>query len=259
MKIRLDQPVSTTDGPFGELGDVVIDPIRRSITHVVVEPHHRHYQARLVPIDLVDITDAGVTVRLDEQHLRALQSVADTDFVRMTDPIDLGDDWDVGIEHIVALPYSTSNGTFGEVPQYPDGISNSASVSFDRVPKGECEIRRESAVISADDHTVGIVDGFIADDFHIEGVIVRTGWIGFRHLVVIPIGSVTRVANDRITIGLDRHRFSRLPPVADLDSVRPAASRAERLEHTLAGLTKRLGTHLRGIVHGGASDRESAE
>jgi hypothetical protein len=254
VKIRLDQPVSTTDGPFGEIGDVVIDPIRRTITHIVVEPHHRHYQARLVPIDLVDATETGVALRLGEQQLRALQTVAETDFLPMTEAIDLGDDWDVGIEHIVALPYSTPGGVFGELPQSPDDISDSVSVNFDRVPKGECEIRRESVVISADEHTVGIVDGFIADETHIEGVIVRTGWLGMRHLVVIPIGSVTRVANDRITIGLTSRLFHRLGPIADLDAVRSAPSVLERVEHAAARIVKRARTRLRTVV--GRADAE---
>ena len=37
------------DGPCGELGRVVADPIKRAVAHLVVEPHHRDALARLVP------------------------------------------------------------------------------------------------------------------------------------------------------------------------------------------------------------------
>ncbi len=35
---------------------------------------------------------------------------------------------------------------------------------YDRIPKGEVEIRRASPVISADGHQLGHVDGFIVDE-----------------------------------------------------------------------------------------------
>ena len=106
MKIRFALPVTATDGMFGDVGDIVIDPITRDITHIVVEPHHRHCRARLVPIDVVTVDERGVSIALSTAQIRALPTVADGDFVRFGEPIDLGDDWDVGIEHVVSMPYS---------------------------------------------------------------------------------------------------------------------------------------------------------
>lgn len=247
MKIRFALPVDTTDGRFGEVADVVIDPITRDITHLVVEPHHRHYQARLVPIELVDISDEAASVRLDTQHVRALQPVADSEFVHLGEQVDLGDEWDVGVEHVVAMPYTggpLGAGAWDDSYSLPDGVT----VDFDRIPKGECEIRRDSRVVSADDHEVGVVDGFLADEAHIEGVIVQTGRPGFRHVVVIPIGSVTRVSNDRVTIALDRDAFRRLRPVNDFDGVRAATTRRERIEHALARGAKRVRERVRTLL-----------
>jgi sporulation protein YlmC with PRC-barrel domain len=248
MKIRFRLPVHAADGPFGEIADVVIDPITRTITHLVVEPHHRHYQARLVPIDLVDLSEERVDIRLDTERVRALSSVADSDFVALGERIDLGDEWDVGLQHIVAMPYSggaMAMGAFGDSYSMAGGTT----VDFDRVPKGECEIRRESHVISSDDHEVGLVDGFLADESHIEGVIVVTGLPGFRHLVVVPIGSVTRVSNDRIEIALDRETFRRLRPVSELVGVHAPTTRLERLEHTMATTGKGLRERIEKALH----------
>ena len=238
---------------------MVVDPTTRHITHIVVEPHHRHHQARLVPIELIDLSGAVAEIRLDTQHLRALQSVADSDFVRLGDEIDLGDDWDVGIEHVLAMPYA--GGPAG-VGGWDAGYSptNAATIEFDRIPKGDCEIRRESRVVSADGHDLGLVDGFLADESHIEGAIVQTGLPGFRHLVVIPIASVARVSNDRVTIGLDRDTFHRLPPVSGLDGVHAATTRFERLEHSMATAGKGLRARVAARLHrraDGHGDRPS--
>lgn len=51
--------------PFGELGDIVVDPVAGDVTHLVIQPHNDHFQARLVPIGLVSEDPAGLTVQLD--------------------------------------------------------------------------------------------------------------------------------------------------------------------------------------------------
>ena len=43
-----------SDGPCGAVSRVVVDPVAREVTHLVVEPEHRSGLGRLVPLDLVD-------------------------------------------------------------------------------------------------------------------------------------------------------------------------------------------------------------
>ena len=52
MRLELGSPVNCTDGPFGKLADIVVDPTKRRVTQLVVEPHDDHGKARLVPIEL---------------------------------------------------------------------------------------------------------------------------------------------------------------------------------------------------------------
>lgn len=233
MKIRLNQPVSSTDGPFGELADVVVDPITNTVTHLVVEPHHRHYQARLVPLSLVEFGEEAITVNLDEQHLRSLQRVAESDFVPVSQAIDLGSEWDVGVEHIMAWSYSPYQYDLGA-----PSLSDYTTIDYDRIPKGECEIRRQSDVTSSDGHVLGIVDSLIVDGDHIDGVLVQTGVIGFRHRVALPISIVEWVRNDEIRLTIDKDTFKRLSPAGDLDPVEP--SRIEAIEHQAAGALKEV-------------------
>ena len=140
VQLRLGEPVSALDGPFGELADIVIDPHSRVVTHVVIEPRHHHYQARLVPIG-------------DEEALRE----------RVFD----------GTEDVLAMPYSWGSTA---MTSYDD---SAAMIQWDRVPKGECEVRRSSAVLVDGGQCIGHVAGFVAD-----GTEFVHHFAGGRHLVV---------------------------------------------------------------------------
>ena len=52
-KFTMGSDVRCTDGVCGTLRRVVVDPVARSLTHLVVEPGHRERDGRLVPIELV--------------------------------------------------------------------------------------------------------------------------------------------------------------------------------------------------------------
>ena len=45
-----------TDGVCGEVTRVVVDPVARAVTHLVIDPKHRPGLGRLVPLRLVDAT-----------------------------------------------------------------------------------------------------------------------------------------------------------------------------------------------------------
>lgn len=122
------------DGPFGELADIVIDPHSRVVTHVVIEPRHHHYQARLVPIGLVSADGDRIQVDLDSDRLRLLEQVVDIDYLRMTDPITVDGNWDIGTEDVLAMPYSWGSTA---MTSYDD---SAAMIQWDRVPKGECSV-----------------------------------------------------------------------------------------------------------------------
>jgi hypothetical protein len=52
--------VSCSDGACGELSRVVVDPVARTITHLVVEPAHGHAPGRLVPVGLAQTGSHGI-------------------------------------------------------------------------------------------------------------------------------------------------------------------------------------------------------
>ena len=49
-EFTIGSEVSSSDGACGELRRVVIDPVARALTHLVVEPKHGRAKGHLVPI-----------------------------------------------------------------------------------------------------------------------------------------------------------------------------------------------------------------
>jgi hypothetical protein len=97
------------------------------------------------------------------------------------------------------------------------------------VPKGEVEIRRDSAVESADGHHLGQVDGFLVDDSQlITDVVLEQGDPLERREVLIPIGTVARVETDAVTLSLTKDEVGALPPVMVRRWPRPLEHRRPR-------------------------------
>jgi sporulation protein YlmC with PRC-barrel domain len=195
--------VRCTDGSLGELADVVIDPTTKRVTHIVVSD-------KLVPIDLVDAEGDGKTIllRCSLKEAGKLETVREISYIRKDFPVD-DPTWDVGVEEVLATPYYEGTAFGGYVDDFgPD------AVVYDRVPKGEIEIRRSSPVFSADGHHLGHVDGFVVDaEDAVTHVVLERGHLWGRREVTIPIGSVAKASTDEVTLGLSKDDVGALPAV----------------------------------------------
>jgi sporulation protein YlmC with PRC-barrel domain len=211
LRLDLGTRVQCSDQELGDLTDVVIDPIKKHITHLVVRSKHMVGPARLVPIALVETADKrAVSLRCSVDEANRLQPVQEFAYLRLDQfPVD-DPDWDVGIEHPLAMPYYQS-GDLGELAGvYEDHVG----VAYDRVPKGEVEIRRSSTVACAEGRVVGRVDGFLVDaGDHITHIVLERGHLWKRRELTIPIGTVTKVETDSVTIGLTTRQLGKLPSV----------------------------------------------
>jgi sporulation protein YlmC with PRC-barrel domain len=210
MRLEPEAQVRCSDAVFGELADVVVDPIARRVTHLVVQPHHDHGLARLVPVALCADSggaDSGIELGCTVAELDALPGVQEFEYLRLGEPRVADPEWDVGVETVLAMPYYEAGGFEQGLP-----YDSHVAVTYDRVPKGDVEIRRASAVISADEHHVGHVDGFIVDgDGQITHVVLERGHLWGRREVTIPIGAVAKVENDIVTVSLTEHELGSLP------------------------------------------------
>jgi sporulation protein YlmC with PRC-barrel domain len=210
--VRLDtgREVRCTDAPYGELADIVIDPIAKRVTHLAVQPHHDHARASLVPVELAsNAGGAAILLRCTVDEVAHMPRVQELDYRRLDMfPVD-DPDWDVGNETVLAMPYYEPMGFDG-----PMAFDSSVLVSYDRVPKGDVEIQRTSSVLDSDGHHLGSVDGFVVDPGgQITHVVLERGHLFGKREITLPIGAVSRVETDIVTLNLGKHDVERLPTV----------------------------------------------
>ena len=213
MRLELGTPVRCTDKPYGELADVVVDPISKRVTHLVVRPTDQEaLETRLVPIELAEGGDEAPELSLSctVEEVNALEPVREYAYLRVGESAANDPNWDVGVQDVLASPYYEADlAGLG----YP-GYGQELGLIYDRIPKGEVEIRRSSDVYSADEHHLGEVDGFLVDgEAQITHVILERGHLWGRRDVTIPIGAVAKVETDQVTLSLSKDQVGELPSV----------------------------------------------
>ena len=208
--------VSCSDGACGELSRVVVDPVARAVTHLVVEPKHDPGFGRLVPLDLVDATAAGIRLRCALAEFDKLGPAEETKFIPGgTGSVDYAEG------EVLSWPYYGLGMGAGLVaPAGGLGVDMAdigQTVIYDKIPLGEVSVSRDQPV-HATDGNIGRVQGLIIDprDHHVTHVLLQEGHLWGRKEVAIPISAVSRVDNDGIQLSMAKAGVQDLPPV-DID------------------------------------------
>jgi len=213
MRLEIGNRVRCTDEVYGELADIVIDPLEKRVTHLVVQPEQGEGGTRLVPIQLAkrrDDEQSEIELECTLAETQGFEVVHETAYLQLGENPTDDPDWDVGVEDVFAMPYYAGGGFVGD--PLAGQLDDYATISYDRVPKGEVEIRRASAVISADGHSLGEVDGFLIDaGDHITHFVLERGHLWGRKEVTIPIGAVARVESDAVHVALSKDEVGALP------------------------------------------------
>jgi sporulation protein YlmC with PRC-barrel domain len=206
MRLDLGSSVQCTDAAFGELADVIVDPISRRVTHIVVEPHGHNERARIVPIDRARPAGDGLALDYSIADVKALEPLHESAYVRAGELVVADPDWDIGIQDVLAFPhYQELDGMGAAIDPDPHVI-----VAYDRIPKHEVEIRRSSAVISTDGHHLGHVEGFLVGSGETADIVLERGHLWGRREIVIPAAAVEQVQNDSITLSLTKEQVGEL-------------------------------------------------
>jgi sporulation protein YlmC with PRC-barrel domain len=208
-RLELGESIICADGAFGKLQDVVVDPRSRRVTHIVAAPHHRPGQARLVPIEFVvaERFETGIELSCTVEEAHRLEPIGELSYMPVGQvPID-DPEWDVGITEAVLTP----NYDPGALVDYTPGIDPGTVLTYDRIPKGEAEIRRLSDVTSADDHHVGQVEAIVIDGDKITHVVVRHGHLWGKRETAIPIDAIDVVETDHVQLKVSKKKIEALP------------------------------------------------
>jgi hypothetical protein len=206
--------VTCADGTCGELSRVVIDPVARVLTHLVVDPKHRQGLGRLVPIDLVEATAESIRLRCTSAEFAALEEAEETSFLP-----EVSEGMGYGAGEAYSWPYyglgAGAGVGMGGLGLGGGGLAGAPQFTFsDRVPKGEVEVGRGEHV-HATDGGIGRVHGLVIDpaDHHVTHVLLEEGHLWGKKAITIPIGAVTDVTADGVRLSLTKDEVRDLPPV----------------------------------------------
>jgi sporulation protein YlmC with PRC-barrel domain len=210
MLIELGTQVRCAQDVVGHVADVVIEPATHRLTHVVVETNDR--QVRLVPVGQVapgrdERREVELTCTVDE--LMALEPIREFAYLRAGEFPEPDEETDVGVEDVLAAPHyeATEFGDF--VGEFDDSVN----LTYDRIPKGEAELRRTSEVVSSDGHRIGHVESFVVVDGIVTHVVLEHGHLWGTRDVTIPIEAVGQIATDCVTLTISKNEAGALPAV----------------------------------------------
>jgi sporulation protein YlmC with PRC-barrel domain len=197
---------------------VIVDPIAKAVTHLVVEPKHRRGLSRLVPLDLVDASAGEVRLRCTVAAFEDLDPAEETQFLPGS-----GGYGGYGPGQALSWPYyglgrglGMGMGMGGGLDMGGGAGQISQTVSYDTVPVGEVDVRRGQHV-HATDGDIGRVEGLVIDprNHHVTHVLLQEGHLWGRKEVAIPISAVATV-DDGIRLNIPKGDVQDLPPV-DVD------------------------------------------
>ncbi len=210
IRFRIGADASCTDGACGQVSRIIVNPVAREVTHLVVDPKHRYGPGRLVPVDLADATTGQIRLRCTLAEFQTLRPAEETEAVPDLDP--------TGHAHpgVQKQQLRMGMGIVWAVRD-PDEPKAPPEVTVDSVPFGEVEVHRELTVCATDGE-IGQVQGLVVEPggHQVTHMLLQEGRMWGRREVAIPIGAVTKIGTLLIHLSLTRHQVKDLPPV-DID------------------------------------------
>jgi sporulation protein YlmC with PRC-barrel domain len=209
MKLELGTSIRCADGATRELVDVVIDSSSSRVTHLVIQPAQHAEDARLVPISLASRAEDGeseISLNCGAADLERFDPVHKFEILRAGERPNEDPKWDVGVEDIVVAPNYAPT-AFGD---YGGSLDSDVTISYDRVPKGEIELRHASSVYSADGHHLGSVDAVIVDDDdRLTHLLLERGHLWWKREVALPAEAISKFESDMLTLGLTKRELGK--------------------------------------------------
>lgn len=195
-----------SDGVCGGLSAVVVDPIARVVTHLVVTP--KVGPSRLVPLEMADATTPELRLRCTQAEFEQLEPAEEERFLQNPSG-QLG--YPAG--QVYAWPYYGIGVGLGAAPMLAVDTVPQA-ITCDSLPQGEIAVRRGDHV-HATDGPIGQVQGLVINpaDHRMTHVLLQEGHLWGLKQVAIPSHAVTSVT-DGIRLNLTKKQVEHLPAVA---------------------------------------------
>jgi len=207
MNLPLGSTVRCSDGAVRELADIVVDGPGKRVTHIVVQPKRQHEDARLVSLELVgEDANGGVSLFCTAETLDGLERVREYAYLPAGQQPEENPQWDVGVEDVLVVP------SVEPLDMAEPELDPNVNLMYDRVPKGEVELRATSSVYSKDEHRVGSLNGVvIGQDGAITELTLQRGHLWWQRELSVPVEAIASLENDVATLAVEKSELKRFP------------------------------------------------
>jgi hypothetical protein len=197
MDISINADVYCTDGLGGKIVCVIVNPIRRSLTHVVVKEKGFVGLERLIPTAWIgESTPEEIHLNCTRRELAKAEDFVEVQYMEGVKSFD-----DFEPEDYRMWPYVVAEEEW-------------QTLDIERIPHGELGFHR-GARVEASDAPIGKINAFLVDqeDLQISHLILREGHPWHPRRVAIPISAIRSFQEDVVTLNLSREQVEELPEV----------------------------------------------
>ena len=198
MDIPINAEVYCSDSRCGHSAYIIVNPISRKVTHLVVKEKRAPHSERLVPVKLVtETTNGQIQLGCTQDELTGMEPFTETEYIREDMP-----DYEQYEDTYLVWPY-----------RVPD-VTKTVAVRHKRVPHGELAVQR-GARVHANNGRIGRVDEFLVDpqDGNITHLILREGHLWGQKDVPIPVSEIERIEENRVYLKLNKRDIGKLPAI----------------------------------------------
>jgi uncharacterized membrane protein len=226
-ELPVDARAICTDGEVGWVTDVVVDPAKRAVTHIVVRENEASAREFLVPLDQVtESSRAAVKLSCARADISRFAEFTTTHYVPASSP---------EAQPVVAeWEMQAWSSYYGYEPIYAPVVAPDTQVPVDEhhVPEGELAFERGTPVQSNDEQLVGEVVSFITSsgDGTITHFGVQIDISGSPREVILPLSTVVSARDGIVHLTLNRKQLEQLPAVPPGGKYSPAGSNPDALE-----------------------------
>lgn len=203
INVSINAKVFCTDGECGHVNAVLINPLSKRVTHLIVRESGIFGQEKMIPLEAIkDSQPEKINLRIDEEKFHKMQDFLSIKYVSGDSPFGA-----YLPEHYYLHPFV--------MPDYDSEYDyNSYYVNVENIPAGELVIDRGEDVYALDGR-VGKVDEllFSPKDDKITHIVLREGHLWEKKHVAIPISAVDRIMVDGVHLSLTKMEISELPTI----------------------------------------------
>jgi sporulation protein YlmC with PRC-barrel domain len=187
MRLYAGTAVVSTDGRCGEIADLVVDPLRLRLTHLVVEDLARDHGSRLVPASAMLGYVEGLRLSWSMDQVLSAPNVQGAGFLDRENWPAADQRWEVGLIRMLPWPHR-------------------------RLAPISGQEQRVSSIVSSDGRFVGQVEGLVLDDAQaITHLILNRGRLWSHRQLILAVSQVKSMSTDRVLIRLSSQEVEALP------------------------------------------------